>query len=128
LNSLRRRGSRREFCGRLAKGPIKALRDAGGCLSQQTCFDGPILGLPWVLSHGAPRYTFLEHLRATKATSSNKSTLMAKPWWSGFNPTSADQPPRRVETRPTKSDVGVVHCRNSPMAVLVQKKVGQPCL
>jgi hypothetical protein len=50
----------------------------------------------------------------TKATSRNKSTLMAKPWGSGFNPTSANQPPRRVETRPTKSDDGVVHYQKSP--------------
>ena len=42
--------------------------------------------------------------RSSKATSSHESTLMAKPCRSGFNPTSAHQPPRQVETRLTKSD------------------------
>jgi hypothetical protein len=45
---------------------------------------------------------------AAKATSRHKSTRMAKPCRSGFNPTSAHQPPRRVETRPTKSDDGTI--------------------
>ena len=53
-------------------------------------------------------------LQVAKAISSNKSTLMAKPCRSGFNPTSAHQPPRRVETRPTKSDDGYVHYQKSP--------------